>query len=224
MSAASVPADDRLEASGEDAGDQDTAPLILAAARRVLAREGIGALTIGSIASEAGVYRAAIHYHFGSKDGLIATLIERSWEEASRQSAIAARSCPPGEVRVRSVVDEWVGGASPDLHLMFYDVLGRVLRDPKMREQLQSNYESWTDLLSELLSPSGDEDTSAVLRPYALMLRMFLDGAVLERLINPESDDWKVAAGAVELLLSDALAGFPRQPALISDYADGGSS
>lgn len=224
MSATEASTGNLAEAPGNDAGDQETAPLILAAARRVLAREGIGALTIGSIAAEAGVYRAAIHYHFGSKDALIATLIEGSWEEASRQSAIAARGCPPGEERVRSILHEWIGGASSDLHLMFYDVLGRVLRDPEMYEQLQCNYEDWTELFGELLAPSGDEEGRALMRPYALMIRMFIDGAIVERLINPQSEDWKVAAEAAERLLSAALADAPRnRPRVLAASAEGPS-
>ena len=53
-----------------------TAKRLLAAARRVLARDGFSGLTLEAITAEAGENKAAIRYHFGGKDALITTLVE----------------------------------------------------------------------------------------------------------------------------------------------------
>src|SRR5512139_425 len=53
-----------------------TAARILEAAKRVLSREGFRGLTFETIAGEAGENPALIRYHFGSKAGLLAALVD----------------------------------------------------------------------------------------------------------------------------------------------------
>ena len=48
----------------------DTKEQILNAAEKLFAEHGIEAVSLRSIISEAGVNLAAIHYHFGSREGL----------------------------------------------------------------------------------------------------------------------------------------------------------
>jgi AcrR family transcriptional regulator len=49
---------------------------ILAAARRIVSERGISALSVQTVATEAGVTKSAISYHFGNKDGLVRAIIE----------------------------------------------------------------------------------------------------------------------------------------------------
>jgi len=69
--------------SGETPHDR-----ILAAARRVITSRGLHELSVQTVATEAGVTKSAIAYHFGSKDGLVLELIgelaDRESEEARR--------------------------------------------------------------------------------------------------------------------------------------------
>src|ERR1700751_5642477 len=51
-----------------------TRTAILAAAERLYAERGFGAVTLRDIVAEANVNLAAVNYHFGSKDELIAEL------------------------------------------------------------------------------------------------------------------------------------------------------
>ena len=50
---------------------------ILKHAERLFAKSGIDAVSIRDITDAAGVNSAAIHYHFGSKSGLVEALLER---------------------------------------------------------------------------------------------------------------------------------------------------
>lgn len=54
---------------------QDTAHRILAAARACLMADGYAAMSTRKVADEAGVPLSQIHYHFGSKDDLIVSLL-----------------------------------------------------------------------------------------------------------------------------------------------------
>ena len=54
---------------------------VLVAARRVLAREGPAAISMRTVAREAGITATAIYRHFADKDALLRTLIREQYEE-----------------------------------------------------------------------------------------------------------------------------------------------
>lgn len=54
----------------------DTSATLLAAAKKVLRKGGYSALSTRDVATAAGVPLSQIHYHFGSKDGMMLTLFE----------------------------------------------------------------------------------------------------------------------------------------------------
>ena len=62
----------------------DTRTLILDAARRRLLADGYGGMSTRKVAYEAGVPLSQLHYHYGSKQGLILALLE---EENQRRLA-----------------------------------------------------------------------------------------------------------------------------------------
>ena len=55
---------------------------ILDAAVKLIAREGIHDVRIARIAMEAGVSPSLLHYHFASRDALLAEALEHSYELA----------------------------------------------------------------------------------------------------------------------------------------------
>jgi AcrR family transcriptional regulator len=71
-----------------EAGPAQQAPRdrILAAARRIVAARGLGALSVQTVATEAGVTKSAISYHFGSKDGLVLELVGELADQESRRA------------------------------------------------------------------------------------------------------------------------------------------
>lgn len=63
--------------SGKPEAGNTTRETILSTAERLFAERGIAAVSVRSIIEEAGVNSAAVHYHFGSKDRLIAAVFNR---------------------------------------------------------------------------------------------------------------------------------------------------
>jgi AcrR family transcriptional regulator len=59
---------------------QDVQQALLEAAEAVLAREGLAGVTVRAVAAEAGVAPMGVYNRFGSKDGLIAALVMRSFD------------------------------------------------------------------------------------------------------------------------------------------------
>lgn len=54
---------------------------ILAATRRLLSHRPIGQVTIDEIASAAGISRTSFYFYFPSKQAVLATLMEQTWNE-----------------------------------------------------------------------------------------------------------------------------------------------
>lgn len=79
---------------------------ILKHAERLFAKQGIDAVSIRDITDAAGVNSAAIHYHFGSKSGLIEALLARwAGELVERRGKLLDRIEAQPKVALRDVVD-----------------------------------------------------------------------------------------------------------------------
>ena len=73
----------------------DTRSLILDAARSRLLADGYGGLSTRKVADEAGVPLSQLHYHFGSKQGLIREVLEvENQRRLARQQNMYAEDAP----------------------------------------------------------------------------------------------------------------------------------
>lgn len=73
----------------------DTGTLILEAARRRLLADGYAGLSTRKVAEEAQVPLSQLHYHFGSKQGLILALFEaENQRRLARQTRLYAEDAP----------------------------------------------------------------------------------------------------------------------------------
>src|SRR5947209_19633461 len=67
----------------------DTRTAILDAAERLYAERGLDGGSLRQITEEAGQRNnAAVHYHFGGRDGLVRTLFETRWAELEERRAV----------------------------------------------------------------------------------------------------------------------------------------
>ncbi len=86
---------------------------ILAAARSVLLRDGIAAVTLEAVAREAGMSKTGLYYYFVSKEALIFELVFGIWEsQAQRVSdAVALEESGPSAIGavIRNTVKEFAG-------------------------------------------------------------------------------------------------------------------
>lgn len=132
---------------------RSTKDAILVAARDRLLVDGYANLSTRKVAVEAGVPLSQLHYHFGSKNGLILALLEvENRRRLERQEAMWADEAPlwqryeqacdyfdedleSGFVRVlqEMIAAGWseptVGAAVRELLFKWYDLLAEVLRE-----------------------------------------------------------------------------------------------
>ncbi len=114
---------------------------ILAAARVVLLRDGIAAVTLEAVAREAGMSKTGLYYYFASKEALVFELVFAAYQNHAQrvQEAVAATETGPealGAV-IRNTVEVY-SGQMDDFRLAF--LLGQVTGSADMRispEQLQ---------------------------------------------------------------------------------------
>ena len=78
---------------------QDVQQALLEAAEAVLAREGLAGVTVRAVAAEAGVAPMGVYNRFGSKDGLIAALVMRSFDLLTEAIADRGESDPVDRLR-----------------------------------------------------------------------------------------------------------------------------
>src|SRR5437763_12372030 len=82
----------------------DTQEKILDTAERLIAQQGYGSTSLRQIIGAAGVNLAAVHYHFGSKEELL-------------ESVVMRKAAPVNEARLAELtrVEEEAGARPPDL-------------------------------------------------------------------------------------------------------------
>ena len=85
----------RREGSGSSEGRSEIRWRLLEAAELCLKRDGYAALSTRAVAEAAGTPLSQIHYHFGSKQGLVLALLAHQNEKLlARQAATLTRDAP----------------------------------------------------------------------------------------------------------------------------------
>ncbi len=98
-------------------GEESRARLIQAA-RDLIAQHGYGATSIGEICKHAGVAKTALYWHFESKEGLLAAVLESAgseWIETLRKRAYEAAE---PITRMNRLLDDWRAIMREQPHLL----------------------------------------------------------------------------------------------------------
>jgi len=166
-----------------------TAARILEAARRILARDGLRALTFANIAAESHENNALIRYHFGSKAGLLSTLIDSVLYLESVELIEELAGAPPGDERRRALFRlHETYARDVDGYQMFYELIPHVLRDPELRPRLGKLFDWYRKLDAWALGAQAGPDHPAELEPLALLTVAIADGVALQVQADPTLD------------------------------------
>jgi AcrR family transcriptional regulator len=122
---------------------------ILAAAVGQIAREGIDGVRIARIAMEARVSTALVHYHFETRDALLAEALDYSYQRAG-EARIAGEELPAAShaARLQSMIDGCLP-TTPDLTedwVLWVELWLRAARHPDLRpvaEELYARLHAW---------------------------------------------------------------------------------
>jgi AcrR family transcriptional regulator len=125
---------------------------ILEATRRVVLVRGFGHTRIADVAAELGVSTGLIHYHFASKDELLAeTLRDTAAADIRRLRGAVAGHGDPLE-RLDRVLEEYLPSAERDQSwVLWIDAWGDALRSPRLREISEELDTAWARVLEQVI-------------------------------------------------------------------------
>jgi AcrR family transcriptional regulator len=137
---------------------------ILDAAVRRIAREGIDEVRIARIATDAGVSPSLVHYHFDSRDALLAEALEHSYERAGDvRIGPDDDGVTPALERLRAMIDQCLPapGALQDDFILWVELWLRAARRPELRATSARLYGRMHEWFREALAEAGAADPDA---------------------------------------------------------------
>ncbi len=165
----------------------DTRERILAAARRVLADEGLDRFTTRRVAELAKVSHGMVHYHFDDKRALLLALLvhgRRDWIEPLEELVDGPGSA---QARMHAVIDWVAQPATREAMHVHTAVLVHALGDDALRKRLAAEYARWrapfVTLFRELGEELGVEDLDA--RSVGGAFASAADGLVQQMALDP---------------------------------------
>jgi AcrR family transcriptional regulator len=184
---------------------------LVAAAIRVLAREGVARTTTRAIVAEAGMQLGAFHYCFQSKEELLLAVIE-----AINDQHIQAimEVVEPGR-GLRATIDAALRAYWEDLqrrpgdYQMAYELCQHALRRPGLAAAARSQHKRFIDVTSHHLEAVAKDTRAEWTVPVPQLARYVhnvLDGATLTWIVDRD----RAAALAVIAQLGEHLAGCAR--------------
>lgn len=194
---------------GEPAHATDRVADILQAACRVVVRDGAHGLRMASVAQEAGVSKALLHYYFSTRQELLRAAFAFSselWDEA-----VAARLArlTDGAARVELYLFSSLDSTEPfDEHRALWNEVWSSLRvDSELRPLVRDAYRAWVQRLvtlidegrrdgsipSEVVAPAAGRRLAAVADGLDSMLYLGLADRPKARQLLRESIEREVA-------------------------------
>lgn len=158
---------------------------ILAAAIRVLARDGIAETTTRKIAAEANVNQAMLRYYFGSKDELLFAVLQEMMQTI--KEVVLAGMPTHGELRAiiaESIKAFWLHvEETPELQVMQYELTLYALRNPASAWLAKQQYDGYCTLVETLFQQHFTVTHMPCALPFAELARFViagLDGIILQ--------------------------------------------
>lgn len=123
---------------------------ILEAAQSVLQQKGFASLSTRKVAVDAGVPLSQIHYHFGSKEGLVLALLDHLDRQVfGRQKAMFDDSMPLSQRWVRACDYLEKDMASGYVRLL-QECVAQGWSSPPIAERVRALLYRWMDLLTKV--------------------------------------------------------------------------
>jgi AcrR family transcriptional regulator len=166
---------------------------IVDAAMRVIARQGYAHTSLMDIASEVGMSKGAVHYHFPTKEALMAKVLETACDTVAKRTldTWTAQEGNPLE-QLRSALRElWrVRSELSNEAKVVADLLAQSLHDQSLRAPLAEYYRFASAQVDEHLK---QHLKSLGLRPAVDMaqvprlLHALLDGLLMQKIVDPDA-------------------------------------
>jgi TetR/AcrR family transcriptional regulator, transcriptional repressor of bet genes len=203
------------EMPGKKASEEERREQLLKAAFEVASQEGIGRLTVRSIAAEAGVSHGLVHFHFKTKDQVLRALLDWVLEATltpSSPDAVARDARPLDELH--SLLQQEMNRLShePRRTRLFFEYWAMGTRDPAIGERISAELERYRARLrvvaEEVLRTEPEAFGGVTSDGLAAVAVSFINGCAVQAMIDPRRFDINEYLVAVRGIL-----GQPASPA-----------
>ncbi|NMO00757.1 TetR family transcriptional regulator [Gordonia sp. TBRC 11910] len=181
---------------------------------RIIAEDGVEAATTRRIAAAAGVGQSGLFYSFGSRDGLLAAVVEAGIdaEIASFDGLLAeldVTSPSPGvtlDELFRQGLDVYLAAlaADPAKERALISLALYAQRTPGIEHLATRLYQGYYDLVTRVLDAASASAQFTWTKPSAELAPLvvaFTDGLTMAYLAHPDGDFAGLIDGAVALLM-----------------------
>ena len=135
----------------------DTAIALLQAAERCLQRYGLAGLSTRKVAEEAGMPLSQIHYHLGSKRGLLLALLDyQNAKLLARQHAMFARPQPLWK-RWMAACDYLEEDLASGYVRVLQEMIAAGWSDPDIAAEARRILRGWYELLGDVARQAAEE-------------------------------------------------------------------
>ncbi|WP_367573481.1 TetR/AcrR family transcriptional regulator [Streptomyces griseoaurantiacus] len=169
--------------AASDAGP-NSRDLILDAARSLVTSQGYDGMSVSDLCARSGLPASSIYYHFGNKLGVLAALLDRTFQE------LHAQFPNPASFREGDPLDRfeaWVTTACasldrrPDyLRLLLAVSVGRHKDTEMVRSTVRRirdyAHTSWAEALTPVFAPDGGTENEELVDRLAVLGRAMTDG------------------------------------------------
>jgi len=170
--------------SATTAVGESSREVILNAARALIAEKGYDGMAISDLCAQTGLPPSSIYYHFGNKLGILAALLERTFEELH---ALFPNPSSFDDLAPLERLEAWFTAACrsfderPDyLRLLLVISVSPHKDSPAVREAVRRirdyAHTSWVGALTPIFAPNGGEDGEALVEQLAVLGRALTDG------------------------------------------------
>lgn len=175
---------------------QDRRASMIRAAYKVMARDGVHRVPLQQIATEAGVSKGLLIYHFQTKDGLVLASLEWVLEttEGRIRRRLAESKDPAGSIS--DAIDAiWVSPeANRDFFRFYLDGVEHQARSPEFDEFAEKGRSIMNTFYRELIVAGIENGVLRVDDPTvaAVQMRALIEGMFLQWL---QTTDWRANHG-----------------------------
>lgn len=181
---------------------------VAAAARAVIARDGLDATSVRRVAAEAGSSTTIVTHYFADKRALMMAAIEDGYAAATSRMAARVEEGPGGLPTLRAVLLEALPldaerAAEARVWMAFWSM---AVVHPDLRAVQGAGYRAWRELVVRVLDEAaGRGEVAAGLDPEAVgeQLMCLVDGLLMQATLEPA----RLSAARQVELLDAALAG-----------------
>lgn len=182
---------------------------LLEAADRLFYAEGIHAVGIDRVLAEAGVAKASLYRHFGSKDDLVVAYLDaRSAAFEASQRARLQSVAGAARVRVGAIFEAiWESAAHSTFHgCPFINAAAEYPADNHpVRQSVSRHRERFAALIGEQLPQHGSSPDDSLNHAHVTAIVLAYDGAM----ISAHVDSPQSARHGIETILDGLLGPVP---------------